>query len=77
LASVATAIEFATMDREPEETSPSEFDAPDPAASDAQASPEATLLTCPICGSALDQRKCKLFCPRAGCGYFLSCADFY
>lgn len=33
--------------------------------------------TCPICGSELAERKCKLYCPRPGCGYFLSCADFY
>jgi len=33
--------------------------------------------TCPICGSELAERKCKLYCPRYGCGYFLSCADYY
>ena len=33
--------------------------------------------TCPICGYELAERKCKLYCPRPGCGYFLSCADFY
>jgi hypothetical protein len=33
--------------------------------------------TCPVCGSELAERKCKLYCPRPGCGYFLSCADFY
>lgn len=35
------------------------------------------LRTCPICGSELAERKCKLTCPRPGCGYFLSCADYY
>jgi hypothetical protein len=33
--------------------------------------------TCPVCGAQLAERKCKLYCPRPGCGYFLSCADFY
>ncbi|KAB2966923.1 MAG: hypothetical protein F9K18_04940 [Thermoanaerobaculia bacterium] len=33
--------------------------------------------TCPVCGHELAERKCKLYCPRPGCGYFLSCADFY
>ena len=32
------------------------------------------LLTCPSCGAALDERKCKLICR---CGYFLSCSDYY
>lgn len=32
---------------------------------------------CPNCGCELEDRKCKLFCPRYGCGYYLSCADFY
>jgi hypothetical protein len=39
--------------------------------------PERAMRTCPICGSPLAERKCKLYCPRPGCGYFLSCADFY
>jgi hypothetical protein len=39
--------------------------------------PERAMRTCPVCGSPLTERKCKLFCPRPGCGYFLSCADFY
>jgi hypothetical protein len=38
---------------------------------------ERALRTCPVCGHELAERKCKLFCPRPGCGYFLSCADFY
>ena len=38
---------------------------------------ERTLRTCPICGSELAERKCELSCPRPGCGYFLSCADYY
>ncbi|HSM13645.1 MAG TPA: hypothetical protein VLA66_06225 [Thermoanaerobaculia bacterium] len=38
---------------------------------------ERAMRTCPVCGSDLAERKCKLYCPRPGCGYFLSCADFY
>ena len=33
--------------------------------------------TCPNCGAALADRSCKLFCPTPGCGYYLSCSDFY
>jgi len=43
----------------------------------AAASPERAMRTCPVCGSELAERKCKLDCPRSGCGYFLSCSDFY
>ena len=32
---------------------------------------------CPTCGSTLLERKCKLICPDAACGYYMSCADFY
>lgn len=39
--------------------------------------PERAMRTCPVCGGELAERKCKLWCPRPGCGYFLSCADFY
>jgi hypothetical protein len=42
-----------------------------------QRTAETLMLTCPNCSTALEERKCKLFCPRPGCGYFLSCADFY
>ena len=38
---------------------------------------EQLMRTCPNCSTELEERKCKLFCPRPGCGYFLSCADFY
>jgi hypothetical protein len=38
---------------------------------------ERLMRTCPNCSTELEERKCKLFCPRPGCGYFLSCADFY
>lgn len=43
----------------------------------AAAEPERAMRTCPVCGHELAERKCKLYCPRPGCGYFLSCADFY
>ena len=33
--------------------------------------------TCPNCGAALEERKCKLFCPNRECGYYMSCFDFY
>jgi len=52
-----------------------------PGQSSAAASPpldaERILRTCPICGSELAERKCKLYCARPGCGYYLSCADYY
>jgi len=38
---------------------------------------ERLMRTCPNCGHELAERKCKLFCPRPGCGFYLSCADFY
>lgn len=38
---------------------------------------EAPIRTCPNCGAELQERKCKLFCPRPACGYYLSCSDFY
>jgi hypothetical protein len=38
---------------------------------------ELAMRTCPVCGAELAERKCKLYCPRPGCGYYLSCADFY
>jgi hypothetical protein len=36
--------------------------------------PGVVVLTCANCGAAMDERKCKLIC---GCGYFLSCSDYY
>ncbi len=32
---------------------------------------------CPACGAELVDVSCKLRCPTEGCGYFLSCSDFY
>jgi hypothetical protein len=31
--------------------------------------------TCANCGAEMVERKCKLICH--GCGYFLSCSDYY
>lgn len=45
--------------------------------STASENPERVMRTCPVCGAALAERKCKLYCPDPRCGYFLSCADFY
>lgn len=36
--------------------------------------PQAML--CPNCGSELQGRKCKLFCPRSGCGYLVTCSEW-
>jgi hypothetical protein len=36
---------------------------------------EGLMRTCANCGAAMEERKCKLICH--GCGYFLSCADYY
>jgi len=30
---------------------------------------------CPRCSARLASRSCKLICP--GCGYYMSCSDFY
>jgi len=30
---------------------------------------------CANCGSRMEERKCKLICQ--GCGYFMSCSDYY
>lgn len=53
---------------------------PAPAAAPRRSEPSAVERahrTCPICGAELAERKCKLYCPRPGCVYFLSCSDFY
>ncbi len=31
---------------------------------------------CPNCGAALEGRKCKLICPRPGCGYLVTCSEW-
>jgi hypothetical protein len=40
-----------------------------------QPDPERLMRTCANCGSEMEERKCKLICH--GCGYFLSCSDYY
>lgn len=37
--------------------------------------PGELMRTCANCGARMEERKCKLLCP--GCGYFLSCSDYY
>ena len=37
--------------------------------------PGVVIRTCANCGSTMEERKCKLICH--GCGYFLSCSDYY
>jgi len=39
-----------------------------------KADPARLMRTCANCGSAMEERKCKLMCH--GCGYFLSCSDY-
>jgi ribosomal protein S27AE len=36
---------------------------------------ELALSYCPRCSTHLTARSCKLICP--GCGYYMSCSDFY
>ncbi|HXE31371.1 MAG TPA: hypothetical protein VN515_06180 [Terriglobales bacterium] len=43
--------------------------APTPAADPVEA-----MLHCPQCSRRLEERGCKLRCPR--CGYYLSCSDY-
>jgi hypothetical protein len=40
-----------------------------------QPDPNRLIRTCANCGSEMEERKCKLIC--RGCGYFLSCSDYY
>lgn len=49
-----------------------------PAASSVHPKPSAPgelMRVCANCGAAMEERKCKLIC--RGCGYFLSCSDYY
>ena len=50
------------------ETAPTAEEAPFP-------DPEAVVRTCPNCGATLEERRCKLLCPR--CHYYMSCSDYY
>jgi hypothetical protein len=57
------------IERAPEPPMPS--DRPDARRID----PAIVMRTCANCGSIMEERKCKLICH--GCGYFLSCSDYY
>jgi hypothetical protein len=46
-----------------------------PVANGASAEPELAMNYCPRCSTRLAARSCKLICP--GCGYYMSCSDFY
>jgi len=48
---------------------------PAPSASAPSFDPGELMRTCANCGSTMEERKCKLICH--GCGYFLSCSDYY
>ncbi len=48
-----------------------------PVAATPTSAAEILIRTCPNCGRALAERKCKLYCPDPRCGFYLSCADYY
>jgi len=45
-----------------------------PSVSPTTGGPGELMRVCANCGSAMEERKCKLICR---CGYFLSCSDYY
>jgi hypothetical protein len=46
-----------------------------PVTEEIRANPGELMRICANCGSRMEERKCKLLC--RGCGYFLSCSDYY
>lgn len=67
----ASLVIMARVTHPPAPPAPSSVAPPPPAAV------ERAIRTCPNCGRELAERKCKLFCETPGCGYYLSCADYY
>jgi len=47
----------------------------EPEPSRVETAAEEPMLYCPLCGTRLTARKCKLICEK--CGYYMSCADYY
>jgi hypothetical protein len=45
------------------------------ASSGQSSTPGELMRICANCGARMEERKCKLICH--GCGYFLSCSDYY
>jgi hypothetical protein len=63
---------------EPRQALSAAISAPPPASPSVRRQPSApgeVLRVCANCGSTMEERKCKLIC--RGCGYFLSCSDYY
>lgn len=77
LGSYAARMRVVTAANDHSPTAASATARPGDAARTPQRAAEALMRTCPNCSTGLEERKCKLYCPRPGCGYFLSCADFY
>lgn len=57
------------------ETRPLPVVATPPGAAAKPPDPGRLMRTCANCGAEMEERKCKLIC--RGCGYFLSCSDYY
>jgi hypothetical protein len=54
------------------ESSPAKLN---PAAEGLRRESELAMHYCPRCSTRLAAQSCKLMCP--GCGYYMSCSDFY